>query len=148
LFQPLPDRERLRVQSVRDSVVEPAAIGFSGLVLLLLTQAAFQRTQLLGVLLCLLVMFVVLCVFLRRQYIIVLNRALPGYTAAGDTEFGPEYDDADALKRALESLNPDEAIHSFSVIKRAGPIAAKMLLPQILKHALPEVRLHGLKQIQ
>ena len=146
LFQPLPDRERLRVQSVRDSVVEPAAIGFSGLLLLLLTQNGFQRMQLLWVLLGLLVVFVVMSVFLRGQYIVVLNRALLGWKDAPEPR--SLSGNVDTLKRALESLNPDEAIDSFLAIKHADPTAAKLLLPQILKHPLAEVRLHGLRQIQ
>jgi hypothetical protein len=134
------------VQSVRDSVVEPAAIGFSGLLLLLLTQNGFQRMQLLWVLLGLLVVFVVMCVLLRGQYIVVLNRALLGWKAAPEPR--SLSGNVDTLQRALESLNPDEAINSFLAIKHADPTAAKLLLPQILKHPLAEVRLHGLRQIQ
>jgi hypothetical protein len=39
-------------------------------------------------------------------------------------------------------------IRSFTRIQRANSLAGKIYLPQILKHAVPEVRLYGLKQIQ
>jgi hypothetical protein len=139
LCQPLPDRERLRVQAVRDSVVEPFAIGFSGVLLLVLTHAAFQRNQLLWILLLVLVVFATLGAFLRRQYVRILNKSLPGRSDAGDVE---------TLARGLESSDPNEVIRSFTLMHRANPLAAKVYLPQILKHAIPEVRLHGLRQIQ
>jgi hypothetical protein len=139
LCQPLPDRERLRVQAVRDSIVEPFAIGFSGFLLLVLTQAAFQRNQLLWILLLVLAVFAVLGAFLRKQYIRILEKSLPGHSDSADVEI---------LARGLDSRDPDEVIRSFTLIEQANPLAAKLYLPQILKHAVPEVRLFGLRQIR
>jgi AAA family ATP:ADP antiporter len=139
LCQPLPDRERLRVQAVRDSIVEPFAIGFSGLVLLVLTRAAFQRNQLLWILLLILAVFVILAGLLRKQYIRVLGKALSGT---------PDTEDVETLARGLQSRDPNEVIRSFSRIQRVNSLAGKVYLPQILKHAVPEVRLYGLKQIR
>jgi len=147
LCQPLPDRERIRVQSVRDSVVEPLAIGFSGIVLLVLTRASFQIPQLLWVLLLVLTGFVMLSVFLRRQYINVLGKSLPGRSGVEDAAMSAEFEEVDALKRGLESLHPGQVMNSFTAIQRGNPTAAKILLPQILKHESAEVRLFGLRQI-
>ena len=148
-YQPLPDRERLRVQAVRDSVVEPLAIGFSGFVLLGLTQAAFRRTQLLWVLLLLLAVFTTLCVLLRKQYIIILGRAM-SVRAPDDLVLSPDFDSGnmEVLVRGLNSGEPDEVIRSFKLIQKTNPLAAKIYLPQILKHTIPEVRMYGLRQIQ
>jgi hypothetical protein len=39
-------------------------------------------------------------------------------------------------------------MNSFTAIQRGNPTAAKILLPQILKHVSAEVRLFGLRQIR
>src|SRR5262249_53448702 len=124
LCQPLPDRERLRVQAVRDSIVEPFAIGFSGFVLLVLTTwAALQMKQLLWILLLVLAVFTILGALLRKQYINILGKALSGNPGSGDVE---------TLARGLDSRDPDEVIRSFTLIQRANSLAAKIYLPQIL----------------
>lgn len=147
LCQPLPERVRLRVQAIRDSVVEPVAIGFSGLLLLVLTYAALVRTQLLWIMLLVLALFVTLSAFLRKQYIVVLARALSGGRAHDPApDSNPEA--VEVLARRLASVDSDEVIRSFMLIQRANPLAAKLYLPQMLKHPVPEVRLHGLKQIR
>lgn len=148
LCQPLPDRERLRVQSVRDSVVEPVAIGFSGAVLLALTRASLRTPQLLAVMLLPVALFVTLSVFLRRQYVIALGKALPQSPTPSEPASGPDVADAVALKRGLESIDPEEVLRSFSLIQRMNPTTAKVFLPQILKHQSPVVRLFGLRQIR
>ncbi len=147
LCQPLPDRKRLRVQAVRDSVVEPIAIGFSGFVLLALTYAAFQRTQLLWILLVVLTIFVTLCTLLRKQYVVILGKALFG-RKADDSALSSHAENLEILARGLEREDPDEVIRCFMRIERENPLAAKVYLPQILKHPASQVRLHALKQIQ
>jgi hypothetical protein len=149
LCQPLPERVRLRVQAVRDSIVEPVAIGFSGLVLLVLTYAAFGRTQLLWILLLVLALFVTLSAFLRKQYVVILGKAVAGGAAAADDPApGSNAETVEVLARRLASSDSDEVIRSFMLIQRANPLAARLYLPDMLKHSIPEVRLHGLKQIQ
>jgi hypothetical protein len=151
LYQPLPDRERIRVQAVRESVVEPVAIGLSGVSLLLLTRlAGFQVPQLLWILMIIISVFTTLCVLLRKQYVVVLGKALPGQSSAiqDQTALNSRYKDIDALKRDLGSSNADEVIRCFNLIEQANPLAAKLLLPTILKHELPEVRVYGLKWVR
>jgi AAA family ATP:ADP antiporter len=147
LCQPLPQRVRLRVQAVRDSIVEPVAIGFSGLVLLLLTYAAFGRTQLLWILLLVLALFLTLSWFLREQYVVVLGKSLSGSTSENPSP-ASNSETVEVLARRLASVDPEEVIRSFMLIQRANPLAAKLYLPQMLKHPVPEVRLHGLKEIR
>jgi hypothetical protein len=154
LYQPLPDRERIRVQGVRESIVEPVAIGLSGAVLLALTRSAgFQVPQLLYVLMVLISLFTATAVFLRREYVGVLKKSLPGQTitektVVDKTTLGSRYKNIEDLHRDLESSNPEQVIHCFNLIGHMDPIAAKVLLPKILKHVLPEVRLHGLRWIK
>jgi AAA family ATP:ADP antiporter len=151
LYQPLPDRERLRIQAVRESVVEPVAIGLSGLLLLVLTrQAGFEVAQLLWILMIIISVFMTLCALLRKQYVVVLGKALPGHSSAikDQRALNSRYKDIDALKRDLASPNVDEVIHCFNLVEQANPLAAKLLLPTILKHELPEVRVYGLKWVQ
>ena len=50
LYQPLPEGKRLRIQAVRESIVEPLAVGFSGVILLSLTSGlAFEALQYLAI---------------------------------------------------------------------------------------------------
>jgi hypothetical protein len=92
--------------------------------------------------------FITVCMLLRREYVVVLGKALTGPTSTSETSLGSDYKDLDDLKRDLESSDPQIVIRCFTQIKNADPIAAKALLPRILEHVSPDVRLYGLKWVQ
>ena len=54
----------------------------------------------------------------------------------------------EVLAQRLASADSDEVIRSFMLIQQANPLAAKLYLPEMLKHPASQVRLHALKQIQ
>jgi ATP:ADP antiporter, AAA family len=77
LYQPLPEGKRLRIQAVRESIVEPLAVGFSGAILLFLTSAlAFEALQYLAIAGVLLLACVGLSLLLRQEYMWTLMQAL------------------------------------------------------------------------
>src|SRR5262249_45914918 len=80
-------------------------------------------------------------------YIVILGKALSGSTV-DDPAPASNSETTEVLARRLASIDPDEVIRAFMLIQRANPLAAKLYLPQMLKHSVPAVRLHGLKQIR
>lgn len=69
LYQPLPSGLQLRVQALRESIIEPIAIGFSGFVLLgLTTWLELSALEIANVLLVILLAWVGLSILMRKEY--------------------------------------------------------------------------------
>ncbi len=149
LYQPLPRGRRLRIQAVRESIVEPAAVGIAGILLLLLTSVAkLSAPQLLCIALALLAAGVAVSLVLRREYTVVLTRALTSTRLRGlDLTLDDESTLA-VLQKGLNSPTASEVIYCLRVLEDNEHESLPRHLLRLLDHREPPVRRHVLERIE
>lgn len=145
LLQPLPATTRIRTQTVLESVIEPAASGVAGLLLLaLLAGGSFFNYILL-----LLVAAWIICVFLTNQaYIQALTAALSGRTIR---QFSFDWMDAgsrDLIRQGLASPYPGEVIYFLDLLENSGHETVGASLKSLISHPEPAVRGDVLRRIE
>jgi ATP:ADP antiporter, AAA family len=140
LYQPFSAARRLRVQTAVESMVEPFAAAISGLCLLFVMKVLGWRARELTIL----VMAVALAwigtlVFVRRQYIAELARALATRRLGRLTlEIG---ENAALLERGLKSSHAGEVLYCLHLLTSSGrPVMPGRLL-ELIDHPLADVRL-------
>jgi ATP/ADP translocase/HEAT repeat protein len=117
LYQPLRPNERLRAQAVRESMVEPLAVGLSGLSLLALTHAlGLRSTTVAWVVAGTALLWVLLSARLKRAYATALQVALSRrHLEGGAVLFDAE--SAKVLERGLASAHPGEVVLSLRMME-------------------------------
>lgn len=149
LYQPLPVEQRLWVQTTTESVVEALAGGIAGVTLLVLHSAlSFGTIQILWGLLGVLVGWVVVVVLLNQQYVAVLVKALSRRQLEGIALTLEDNASIAVLKRGLSSPHPGEVIYALNMLEESGQANLGEMLPALLAHPVPEVRLHALERIE
>lgn len=148
LLQPLPLLRRLRVQAWRESLVQPASVGVSALLLLGLTRYLPDPTPaLLGVLLVVSLLWVALSRELRSRYTRRLTRALERRSLPLEEL---DFDNSALVDLLDESLKGDQAadiIYSLVLLERMQVPTLPLLLEEALAHPREEVRAHALGRI-
>jgi AAA family ATP:ADP antiporter len=150
LYQPLPPSQRLRVQTLVESVVQPIAQGLAGLGLLGLGLLAFNALQLNLVLLVLLVVCVALAILLGRDYGPALREALVKRFLhfSGATLAVNDADSLAILRRELNSPIPANVAYAFDKLEELShPDLSKRII-EALQHPAPEVRKDSLLRIE
>lgn len=149
LYQPLPAGQRLRIQTIRESIIEACAVGVAGVLLLFLTSvAALSALQLLYIVLTLLGACAALSLFLRREYTTVLMNALTKKRLRG---LFFTLDDCSSLKvvmRGLHSPNPSEVIYCLRLLEENEHKSLAAHLLELLGHPEPVVRQYALERIE
>ncbi|MCP9495597.1 MAG: HEAT repeat domain-containing protein [Pyrinomonadaceae bacterium MAG19_C2-C3] len=150
LYQPLPIGKRLHTQAVRESIVEPVAIGLSGAILLLLTSTlALQAIHLLYIVLIIIAACIVLSVLLRRAYTIELTAALTRKKRFGGHSISmTDQSSFDVIEKSLESANANQVIYCLNLLEENEHPAHETFLLKSLNHTEPEVRRYALKRIE
>jgi HEAT repeat protein len=142
IYQPLPASRRLHVQTQTEGVVYAGAVGFTGVLLLALTNLLGLGP--LGLAVALLVMlagWLLVAVLLYREYPRQLLRALA--RRALDSGVGLTLDDPASravLRRALHDPQPGVALYALQTLARTGDANLEALLPELLRHPAPTVR--------
>lgn len=150
LYQPLPPSQRLRVQTLVESVAQPIAQGLAGLALLGLGLLAFNSLQLNYVLLLMLVACVVLAVLLGREYGPALLEAL----ARRRLQFGggafvvTDVAGLQILERELTSPHPEAVAYALDKFEEIAHAGLPEALIKTLSHSSPQIRRDGLTRVE
>ena len=149
LYQPLSSRDRLRVQTVRESICEPVATGIVGALLLVLTGVAgFTGVDVSWILAVVLGVWIAVAIGLTRLYVGVLGSAI-AKRRFGTGEIGlVDNTSLDLLVRRLESPIPSEAIFCLDLLKDNESPHLIPALRRALDHPVAEVRTHALGLIE
>jgi HEAT repeat protein len=149
LYQPLRPEQRLSAQTLTQSIVEPLAVGLSGLLLLVFqfggAPGATAMSALIG---ALALAWLALTLLVYRGYIAALARALARRVLQGVTL---NISDAAALaliEQRLDSPQAAEALYALDLLDRAGAGRLPALLVRLLAHPHPELRREAAQRIE
>ncbi|MCU0513982.1 MAG: cyclic nucleotide-binding domain-containing protein [Anaerolineae bacterium] len=149
LYQPLSPQERLRTQTLVESVIEPLAGISSGAVLLLLNQLLRpDAIQLLFIMLFVIVLWLVLVVLLNREYTAALVQALNRRRIGGVTLALNDSSSLAVLRRTLQSDRPGEVIYALNMLETVNHDGLETFLRDLLTHPSPAVRRTVLEKIE
>lgn len=149
LYQPLPITVRTRTQTIADGIISPAAVGLTGVILLLLTNLLhFNALQLSYVLLPLLVGWVVAGRLLGRGYGTRVQQALRQRTIQGAQSFQPDRAGLDMIQQALRDPHPGAVLYALEVLAANDRTALAHCLPDLLTYPNAEVRLAALARLE
>jgi AAA family ATP:ADP antiporter len=146
IYQAMPAGVRLRVQAIRESIVEPVAVGVSGLIFLAATELiGLDSRQLLLALLVVLPVWIFVAVLLRRSYTIELGKTLAERNLnRGDLDLNDKATRG-ALERALGG-DAHEAIYAIDLLEELPNEELPQYLTIALDNRSPEVRAAALRQ--
>lgn len=149
LYQPLPRSGRLRAQAVRESIVEPVAIGFCG-VFLYVFRSILHLTGpgVLYVTFGVCAAWAAIGFLLQREYIVRLTRALTtGRLSGGSLSLQDPFVML-SLRKGLSSPKAGQVIYSLTMLDQGKPGITEQDLIRLLDHADPMVRRHVLERIE
>jgi AAA family ATP:ADP antiporter len=149
LYQPLNHRQRLSTQAMVRSVIEPVATGVTGATLLALhALPGFDIGGLGIIILALMFVWILVAVFVQREYKQALARALAKRELIGVTL---SLDDASSLEIVtgkLTSSYAPEVIYALDLLEQSAHPALPHFLMVGLEHPDAEVRCEVLRRIE
>jgi len=117
LYQVFHPAKKLDIQSKVESFIDPIAGGVIGVVLILLTSYLhFDVVDLSIVLLFLVAIWIVIVIYLKKEYTNYLLKALSKRKIGANIEFDSK--SLEIVKRGLNSKYPAEILYSFSVLEK------------------------------
>lgn len=149
LYQPIEEKERVRVQTMTEGIVQPLAIGVAGgLLLLFNTILKFNAIQLAYVYLVIAGAWVIVSILLIRAYPIALTDALHK-RRFGDKGFViMDSGGYELLKDALNSPHPNEVIYALDLLEQNGLESFSELAIRSISSPLPQVRIHISQRVE
>ncbi len=149
LYQPLPPRQRIQIQTISEGIVFPVSVGVAGLLLLLLRNVLeLDVFELAGVLLALLGAWLILSARVGRDYPEMLRRALVR-RGLGDARLEVlDRSSIQILRQALESPHPAQVLYALDRLQDAEPTRIQDLMIGLLEHPDPRVRQDVLERIE
>lgn len=149
LFQPLPARQRLRVQAGLEGMVEPLAGGLAGLLLFALIQGlGFGAVGITAVILGVACVWTGLVAVQYRGYLGSLRTALAGRRVSAERLSLDDPQSRALLRQGLRSARAGEVIYSLSLLDGLEESLDADELARLLQHAAPEVRLEVTRRIE
>ena len=150
LYQPLAPDQRLRAQTVRESMVEPLSIGLVGAILWAGEKMlGITSAQILYLTVVIVIVWAVSCVLLRRKYTVRLVRALTSRRL--DDVAGLSLDDSTgipALEKGLQDGNAGQVTYCLDLLEESGHASLENWLTKLLDHPDALVRPHVLEKIE
>jgi ATP/ADP translocase/HEAT repeat protein len=148
LYQPLPAAVRPQVQTVADGIVQPFAIGLTGILLILLNALFTSGTLALAyALLIVVIAWSFVAYRLGREYSPMLVRALARRRLSGVELSIGDASSLAILKEQLRSPHPAAIIYALNLLEEIEPDALAQALPSLLQHPAVEVRCEILERI-
>jgi len=148
LYQALSGSARLRVQTLVDGGVTPAATGLAGLLLLALEALGGLNTiGRMWLLLALLAPWLLVAVLLGRAYPQALRAALSRRWLGGGAAVPADSASLEVFRQGLASPHPGVAIFALSSLEQRGDSAVATVLPTLLSHPAAEVRRQALERL-
>jgi len=149
LYQPLPTNEQMRIQGLRESIVEPVAVGFSGVLLLIITTVFTAKAiHVAFVMLIILIAWIILAITLRQEYTVVLTNALSKRKLDGLSVSLEDGSSVEVLQKGLDSPIAGEVVYCLNTLEEVQHNALSKFLIQLLEHPEAPVRIHVLKKIE
>ena len=149
LYQPLPAQQRTRTQTTLDGIVSPAAVGLTGLVLLVLTNVLdYDSVQLSYILLIILICWIITVIALGHAYGNRVQQALRQRIIQGNGEFQPDQTSLQIIQQRLAAPHPGTVIYALDLLEASDAAAAARVLPDVLTHTNPLVRLDALARME
>ncbi len=148
LYQPFPPGQRLRAQTLLETIAEPAAGAFTGLLLLAATKGLGVdpvHIVLAALLTC--AGWIAVGVLLRREYTVVLMKALTRRKLGGGALSLEDEQSEAVLRKELESSEPGVVIYCLDILEEIEHEHLERYLRRLLEHAEPQVRLNVLERI-
>lgn len=140
LFQPMPAAERVPAQTLATSVVEPAAVGLTGLALIgLQALGVTGGAPLAGLILALTVVWLALALLAYREYVAALGRAL-SRRLVGSATITLDAAALGVVERALAGSRSVEVLSALDLLASERPALYAARLPALLAHPEPGVR--------
>jgi ATP:ADP antiporter, AAA family len=149
LYQPLRAEQRVSAQTAVESTVEPLASGIAGILLLVLgVFAGLSNLGLTIALLGMLAIWMLVGLNLERAYTAALLNALARRWLGGVALTFHDGSSRAILRQALRSPHADEVIYALSLIEQSEPAVLPELLPSLLTHPAPGVRVEALQRVE
>ncbi|MDP3522181.1 MAG: Npt1/Npt2 family nucleotide transporter [Hydrogenophaga sp.] len=149
LFQPLPARQRLRVQAGLEGMVEPLSGGLAGVLLFVLIQGlGFGAVGITAVILCVACVWTGLVAVQYRGYLSSLRTALAGRRVSAERLSLDDPQSRQLLRQGLRSPRAGEVIYSLSLLDGIDEALGADEVASLLRHNAPEVRLELARRIE
>jgi hypothetical protein len=149
LFQPLPARQRLRVQAGLEGMVEPLSGGLAGLLLFALIQGlGFGAVGITAVILGVACVWTGLVAVQYRGYLSSLRTALAGRRVSAERLSLDDPQSRQLLRQGLRSARAGEVIYSLSLLDGIDEGLDAEEVATLLRHTAPEVRLEMARRIE
>lgn len=148
LYQPLLERGP-SVQATMEGVVDAAAIGLAGFLLLILGKmAGFGAIELATVVVVFCIVWAVIARLLKREYVNVLGSALHRRRIGTEQIESVGADVIEVVRKELDSPVPENVVYALELLERSDPEALRAALPHLMSHSLEDVRINILHRIE
>lgn len=148
LYQPFPPLQRLKAQTLLETTVEPLAGALTGAFLILLTSyLAVDTAGIVYIICAILSGWIVLALYLRKEYTTALTRALSKRRLSGKALTLGDASSIEVLKNGLKSKIPGEVINCLDMLEDIEHESVGTSMIELLDHPSPEVRRHVLEKM-
>ncbi len=148
LYQPLGQKAPA-VQATMEGLVDAAAMGGAGLLLLAMNRIApMQVMQLAMVLVVVCAVWVVVTVLLRRDYLAVLASVLHRRRLKGEAVDLAGEEVVAVVRQELSSSAPENVLYAMELLESANVQSLRVALPHLLEHPNDDVRVDVLRRIE
>lgn len=148
-YQPLPGERRSRIQTLAEGIVQPVAIGCTGLALIgLNTLLGLDAVGLAWFCVGIIALLIVVITLIGRQYPHALSSALARRQWGGGTAAALDQESLALLRQALRNPHPAAALYAMTMLDQADPAALDDALATLLHHPATEVRRAALERIE
>lgn len=140
-YQPLLRSDRLRVQTIRESIIEPATVGLSGLLLAVATGGlGLDSRALVGVLVALSGGWLIVALSLRKDYVVALQRVFRQRRLSGEELSLHDASTQDVLELHARGESEFEAMYALALLEKFPTPRLGGLSVSLLDHPSPIVR--------
>ncbi len=149
LYQPLPQSQRMKAQTVVETMVEPLASALAGVILLGLTSAlSLKPIHIIYILLVIIIFWMIIAFLARNEYTAVLTNAITKRKLGGSSFSMDDASSKAVLEKWLKSENPGDVIYSLNMLEELRYSNLESHMINLLDHQAPEVRKHVLEKIR
>lgn len=149
LYQPLPQGQQLRTQTVVEGMVEPIFTALVSAVLLVLTSVLpLNAIHLLSFMLFILITWIVTAFLMRSEYTKVLTRAITKRKLGGTSFSLNDASSKAVLEEWLKSDKAGDVIYSLNMLEELRHSKLEVSMIRLLEHREPAVRKHVLERIR
>ncbi len=150
LYQPLPIKHQVPLQTAVESIITPLSMGMAGLILLLLRAVGISNTlPIIYLLLAIIISWAGVSLLLSREYSGALKQALTKRRISEDTKLLlSDKASLDVVRQALTNDQADVVIYAMNLLEEDDLEILPNFLPDLLNHPQIEVRLAVLERIE